>query len=168
MRHFSFKISTSLPVTEKLFTGLHLCMIRTDKFERPYSISLARQDGLCLRIRSFVYDIAPRTEVGSLLIEQTTTLKDIDTATWVKEFPEGFGTDIRLFALNVTASESQVESGLAIVGHGKEEFLILPGEMPHSIHVQPPFYTDPFKSEFRLSDYARVRLVDIPSSDRMR
>jgi|SRR5665213_3225667 len=159
MRHFSFKISTSLPITEKLFTGLHLCVVGIDKFERPYSISLIRQDGLCIRIRSFVYDIAPRTEVGSLLIEQTQTPKAMDAA-WVKEFPEGFRTDIRLFALNVTAVESQIESGLAIVCRRKEEFLILPGEMPHSIHVQSPFYTDPFKPEFRISDYARVRLVD--------
>jgi len=111
-----------------------------------------REDGSGIKIRSFVYDVGPNLEVGSLLIEKCS---QSDPKEKLIELPDNFKQATGIKILHIVEGDSNVESGIVSTSSMNEELFILPGEMPHSLHIQAPFFSDSFKSEYNLEYYKR-------------
>lgn len=152
MRYFPFKTPDQLPLADFLRGGLRFFFIEADKFARPYALHIQRNDGLCVKLGSFVYEIAPREEVGSLLIEFE---NGFPPGRKSYEFPEEFRAEVRFSQLNITLEDAKIACGLALIGRSSAQMIVVPGEMPYSIHVESSFFTDSFKPEFNLADYHR-------------
>ena len=153
MKHYFFELCGGIDLPDEFKTGFHFYSVICDKFARPFAIYLIRPNGSFLSFKSFVYDVGPRVEVGSLRIERGSEIGLQETP---KSLPEEFHKGVRYFSLNIKIECCEIESGIAIVSESGEELAIYPGEMPFSIHVRSKFFTDNFKPEFILSDYVRI------------
>lgn len=152
MKRFTFKTSGDATILASPQPGFHAYKVGTDKFGRPSALAFRRADGSGLEISSFVYELGPRLEVGSLSLK---TLSGGVDDNGFSELPKEFHRRVQFTILTAAIEDSEVESGLVIKGGQGEEIMILPGEMPYSLHILSSFFADPFGPEFDLAAYRR-------------
>lgn len=105
-----------------------------EKHGRPMFLALLREDGSCIRVRSQMFDIAKRTEVGILAFDLMKSTQFMDGQ--IFELPEKFEPPITAAKLIIVESEVIAESGIVLKAQNDSKIIVSAGVYPYTIAVQ--------------------------------
>ena len=132
-----------------------LSIVRVSDNLPPSAVILWRGDGDGLRIRSQMFDIRPRFEIGVLTFDV------------VRPGPIEFSLDVavtlgpprKIEKLVIAEDGVTAESGLILEDARGEHILVLAGASPYFLAIRAPGYSGEFQPEYPLDRYQRVPTV---------
>ncbi|MES2538891.1 MAG: hypothetical protein V4632_23780 [Pseudomonadota bacterium] len=151
-KHLTLEIDDIGVFINSVCTGLNGYATEFQNAGRLNSLWLFCCNGTSLRFQATVTTVAPRYEVGTLVVK---TSFQRNTQLIVSPLPLVWGNIKAIERLIIENAEFLAESGLSIQNIFDEEITILPGAFPHTVELLAPFYPHNFEPEYNVAEYKR-------------
>jgi hypothetical protein len=143
-------------LARELASGFERLSIATFVRNVPVAATLWQSGDTGLRIRSQVFDLAERVEVGVL---EFTKVKPNHRNDVSFDVPASFKNGLRVQKLLIVERSTTAESGLMVENADNQQIVIVAGAIPHTLTVRAPLYTGAFEPEYPLSRYQRASMA---------
>lgn len=151
MKYIKFKWNCDEALDQGLKKPLVGVSIKTASHCRPVSLILWYEDGSGIEVRSMMYDLAERTEVGVL------DFRPVVNAAGYKELeiPKSFNGNLKLKKLTIKESGSTLESGFVLCSHDNNQLITVAGVYPYTLAIKGSLSNQPhlFEPEYPLDSY---------------
>jgi hypothetical protein len=136
--------------------------VKLDVIQRPMAVQLCHGQATPLEIRSKMFAVAQRTEVG--VLEFSTNETQFDNELGV-DIVDSWGAVVAIEKLVIETHEVRAESGLAFKNVRNEEIVIVSGAQPYGLAIKVPWEATlpKFSPEYSLDEYQRVPMGKLQS-----